>query len=129
MIILLPTDQCDLRSNSNDRLYVELVGQPARSAQTQPKTAARRKSVRHRLLQVSDSGSVVFEFKAHAHPAFIGDAFDPDGASSCMIYGVPRDFTCCGDDLGLVDETESNVSRANPDRLSNPNHILARPDL
>ena len=50
-------------------------------------------------------------------------------AAAAVLQGVARELARRGDDLGLVDEIESQLDRPLPHGLADRDHVLGRPDL
>src|ERR1700733_2998907 len=110
-IALLPTRDGNAGALALCRHNGELVAQPPRTAQAEAHPLAGGVAVLQRQLDVRDAGSVVLEHDPDAAPCAILHDVHGGLAALAVVERVARQFAGRGDDLGLIDQSETRLDR------------------
>src|SRR5688572_11803296 len=115
-----PTDDCDAGAFPRLGVNLELVRQAPRAAQTEAEPAAGGVAIAHGQLDIGDAGAFVLERQPQAAPPIVVDPVDGHRPAPTILDGVARQLARGSDDLGLIDQVETELDGALPDRLPYP---------
>src|SRR5215469_2123788 len=90
---------------------IEFIHQPPRTSQPETHTIATREPIRHCLINVAYSWSLVREHEPQALPGAIIYSLHAEVSAAPIVDRVARDLACCRDNLGLVDDAEAKFCR------------------
>src|SRR5918993_6090465 len=123
-----PTDDRDAGAFPRLGVNLELAGQAPRAAETEAEAAAGGVAIAHGELDIGDAGAFVLERQPQTAPPVIVDPIDGHGPAPAVLDGVARQLAGGGDDLGLIDQVETELDGALPDRLPYPHYVVRCPD-
>ena len=119
-----PTDNGHAGPFAGTRLDVELVGEPARTAEAQPEPAAGRIAIAQRQFDVGNARALIFEGQPQTTTSPSSTPSIDHTAAAAVLNGVAGELAGGGDDLRLIDEVEPELHRALANSLADADDVF-----